>query len=124
MGTTTIPDLRGKTLATVNEALAATSLRVETEPASPEDDAQVVEQHPDPYQPASHGFTVKAVFAGPIPALEGLTLDQASTALKRVGLELVPAPDPPAAGATVEGQDPEEDDTVPPSREVNATFSA
>jgi PASTA domain len=123
LGTATVPDLRGKNIAEVNEALAKTSLRVDPDPPSPNDDAQVVEQRPDAYQPASQGSTVRVAFAGPVPPLTGLTLDDAKATLRKVGLELDPTPDQPASGDTVTNQEPEESAPVPTTRKVKATFA-
>ena len=124
LGATTVPDLMGKTIAEVNKALAATSLRGETDPPAPAADAQVVEQHPAAYQPATHGSAVQTVFAGPVPALKDLTLDEARAELAKVGLRLTPTPESPASGSKVTDQDPGAGRAVPPTRKVRATFGA
>ena len=119
---TVVPNLVGKPVNKVQEAIAATSLRLELRPPAPNAGAQVVMQTPAAGDPAGTGSTVVATFAGPVPDLSGKTLAQAQAALAAVGLELVPEPSAPAATDVVKSQAPVAGGDVPTTSKVGATF--
>ncbi len=62
----TVPDLLNKNLAEVHKAFASSPLRVETDPQTPADGAQVASQMPAGGLSAPSGSTVVATF-GPVP---------------------------------------------------------
>ena len=123
-GTTLVPDLVGKDLPGVHEAIATSPLRLESHPATPGDGAQVVTQTPGANQSVTAGTTVAATFAGPVPDLTGKTLDQAKSLLTAVGLQLAPTPENPGSATVVTSQEPKggPGSVAPPDLKVHATF--
>jgi hypothetical protein len=119
---TIVPDLIGKTISKVNEAIAATSLRVQASPATADPEAQVVSQQPLANQSATPGSVIAVTLAGPVPDLSDLTLAEAQAELEAVNLVLVPDPASPGAGTKVQTQTPAAGGEVPTDRNVGATF--
>ena len=120
---TLVPNLVGKDLPGAHEAIASTPLRLEVHPATPGAGAQVVTQTPTANQSAPSGSPVAATFAGPVPDLTGLSLDQARSKLAAVGLQLEPSPAQPASSAVVTHQDPLPA-AAPTGLKVQATFES
>jgi PASTA domain len=119
---TLVPDLLGRTMSQVNEAIAATSLRIQATPASADPAAQVVSQQPPPNQACTPGAVVAVTLAGPVPDLSGLTLVDARSALTAVNLVLVPDPATAADDAKVKAQTVPKGGEVPTDRNVGVTF--
>jgi hypothetical protein len=118
-----VPDLVGKSLAKVHEALATTALRLDARPANPKDAAQVISQYPAANQSAAPGSAIAATFAIPTPDLTGLTSSAAQTALTAVGLQLIPTPAAPAPTDVVTRQSPATGEPAPDDGRITATFA-
>jgi hypothetical protein len=119
---TLVPDLAGMDQPAAQAAIAATPLSINVQPPNPAEKAQVVAQTPAPNEPVIPGTAVIATFAGPVPALVGMTAQDAQSALAAVGLKVdVPSPAPDET-ALVTSQNPEPASRVPTDRTVHVSF--
>jgi serine/threonine-protein kinase len=130
----TVPEVTGLTVPQAKRALSEANLQLGTETPQASDtvpEGNIIDQRPEARAQVDEGGSVDVTVStgveeATVPSLVGLSLNEASTALREAGLELgdttpVPSEDPQG---TVVRVSPKEGETVPAGSKVDLRYAS